>query len=81
MSKIIIKLKELINDPKYEGSYYIDQFKRVWQKIDINNYVKPTRFDVYAHICKLNCIKPKTQIFDYYGYALINTNDFIIKLI
>ena len=52
-----LKLKRLEKDNNYEGIYYIDRYKRIWLK-EGNKYVKPSRFDIYAHICKINNITP-----------------------
>ena len=62
-----LKLKLLEKDNRYEGIYYIDKYKRVWLK-ENDKYIKPHRFDIYCHICKINNINPKTQIYDDYEY-------------
>ena len=41
-----------------------------------NKIIKPKRFDIYAHICKINNMKSKTQIYNSYNF--INENTLII---
>ncbi len=64
MKKQTIKLKSLLGDARYDGEYFMDQYKQVWEKKD-SKYVKLDRFDIYAHICKMNTFSPKTQIYNY----------------
>lgn len=73
---IKLKLKLLEKDNNYSGVYYIDQYKRIWLKEE-NRYIKPYRYDIYAHICKINNIKPKTQIYNSYDEI---DNNIIIKI-
>lgn len=70
-----LKLKLLEKDNNFDGIYYIDQFKRMWVNID-NKIIKPKRFDIYAHICKINNMKSNTQIYN--SYDFINENTLII---
>ena len=72
-----LKLKLLEKDNNYEGIYYIDRYKRIWLK-EGNKYIKPIRFDIYSHICKINNIKPKTQIYNYYDHFGTIDDDTII---
>ena len=73
-----LKLKRLEKDNNYEGIYYIDRYKRIWLK-EGNKYIKPSRFDIYAHICKINNIKSKTQIYNYYDeFGAIEDNTIIL---
>jgi hypothetical protein len=53
--------------------YYIDNKKRVWLKKSDTCFVKPNRYDIYAHICKINNINPKTQIFDDCSYVKLDS--------
>ena len=72
MKKNKLKLKLIEKDNNYDGIYYIDQYKRIWINLD-DKIMKPERFDIYAHICKINNIKSKTQIYNSYNYLDENT--------
>ena len=68
--KLIIRLKSLEKDNNYDGTYYIDQYKRVWLAIN-DQCIRPERFDIYAHICKINDIKAQTNIYN--SYSILDT--------
>jgi hypothetical protein len=78
MKKQTIKLKSLLKDARYDGEYFMDQYKQVWEKKKDGKYVKADRFDVYAHICKINTFSPKTQIYDYQDRTMDETRFAIV---
>jgi hypothetical protein len=62
-----MRLKYLQTDSKStpDEQYFADSKKQVWV-LKNGNYVKPERYDIYAHICKINNMKSKTQIYNGY---------------
>lgn len=78
MKKQTINLKALLKDARYDGEYFMDQFKQVWEKKD-GKYMKADRFDVYAHICKINTFSPKTQMYDYQDRTIDETR-FVVAM-
>jgi hypothetical protein len=69
----MLRLKLLQTDAKTKANdvYYVDNQKRIWlQTTTIEGsllFVRPERFDIYAHICKINNLQPKTQIYNSYS--------------
>ena len=73
-------LKTLQTDGKSDinETYYVDNRQRIWLKTTDHTFVRPSRYDIYSHICKINNIRPKTQI--YYSYSTLNsTAKLVIK--
>jgi hypothetical protein len=49
----MIRLKTLQTDGRsaINDTYYVDNRQRVWLKTEDNAFVRPSRYDIYSHIC------------------------------
>ena len=80
----MLRLKLLQTDEKNKAGevYYVDNQKRIWLQTTKNDgsiwFVRPQRFDIYSHICKINNLQPKTQIYN--SYTTLDPNHSKYKL-
>ncbi len=66
MESVVKKWKLRLLDSDREDVYYVDRWKRIWIQRE-GKLIRPERFDIYCHICKINGMKPKTQIYNHYS--------------